>query len=103
MTHTQTFIELAIEGGWRSDGMVDEGTTEAGIRFFAREPWKMLLSPLAWQAVGKVKGWKEPVMVNGLYSGGSSMKNWLGQWYHLVTLLADGKSIEEALSHLLGE
>jgi hypothetical protein len=59
----QQFIEKAIEGGWRCEGVEGlDGQIAAGYKFSASD-WGIppieviLLDPLAWHAVGKVEGW----------------------------------------------
>lgn len=69
----QTFIEKAIEGGWKKDtfGQLKFGnywgnqisltyTREDGERGeWLYSYWAILLDPEAWKAVGKVSGWYE--------------------------------------------
>lgn len=59
------FIEKAIEGGWSMDesllpqSIKDMGgnLTKATLKF--GDPYKIaVLDPKAWQAVGKVEGWR---------------------------------------------
>ncbi len=115
--NTQTFIELAIEGGWKPflDDRVhkkvamDEGdewvvfTTKVNVR--RRIVAQILLDPLAWQAVGKVKGWNAQFMIGEEVEGKKEIHDlspeWLYWQHKLLDLIADGKSIEEALGEIL--
>lgn len=56
---------------------------------------KALLDPLAWQAVGKTRGWLEH------YDHLGKERDWHGQWHQFVSYLANGLSIEEALAKLV--
>ncbi len=100
MTATQQFIEDAIKGGWRSDipehqhqSFIDG--TQGDIRF-------MLLDPLAWQAVGKTRGWVPECKCGKEHPGDYFMTH--GQWRanlrEFTDHLADDKTIEEALALL---
>ncbi len=113
MTHTQTFIELAIEGGWwpRELDRPEEGqpTSESAEYLLLRyeQPYASLLDPLAWAAVGKSRGWDEklmcPVCGNGI--GRDCDEKFIDEWaynfHSFVNLLTVGKSIEEALGEIL--
>ncbi len=114
---TQTFIELAIEGGWfpvavgfnasRSHYSLDDYHTWVfetdDVERARMDRAEVLLDPLAWAAVGKVKGWeKEPVSEyckacrEQSFSGG-----WQYEWHHFIDILASGETIEEALKRIL--
>ncbi len=89
MTATTRFIEDAIKGGWDRDE----------IRWYFDEnggwdevPDLVFLDPLAWQAVGKTRGWTED-----LPSGKPSTIGWQHEWHRFIDALADGKDIEKAL------
>jgi len=82
MTATQKFLQDAVSGGWHHTG---EGVHE------------ILLSALAWQAVGKTRGWyitTKPCNHSDNYHG-TCMRC---AWHRFIDHLADGKSIEEALA-----
>lgn len=89
MTATKQFIQDAIAGGWRTEipqhqhqSFIDG--TQGDIRF-------MVIDPLAWQAVGKTRGWSK-------HLNGSLPDNvWKDYLHRFIDYLADGKSIEEAL------
>jgi len=112
MTAIQQFIENAIKGGWNPTGeesheirgtsvffydidYLDDGTHEQTIH-------EILLDPLAWQAVGKTRGWKG----DGYYmkfvdeSCFTERKSWKHKFHIFVHHLADSKTIEEALQAL---
>ena len=95
------FIKKAIEGGW-------EGKSTA--------IHKMVLDPLAWQAVGKVEGW-ELYSCSDCYQsdegftfdecpkclgerGRVEMVTWLVNMHRMIDALAEGKTIEEFIATL---
>jgi len=86
------FIEGAIAGGWKIDYLkhVD------GAGYLMIEA--VLLDPLAWSAVGKTRGWyintkcREDHSLN--YKGTCMMF----AWHHFIDHLADGLSIDDALT-----
>lgn len=105
----QTFIEKAIEGGWKSDQPhISKGAFEDGTFFgFPHWKWKdeqgnikratmweILLDHLAWQAVGKVEGWGD---MRGWTDG---MPAWKMRMHCMIEALAEGKTIEEFLATL---
>jgi len=104
MTATQQFIEDAIAGGWRFQLPVahPENTewTLSGddLGFKAL----MLLDPLAWQAVGKTRGWDEGNLdtTNSSYAEGTYSQDWMWRhlWHTVIDHLADGRSVDEALA-----
>lgn len=105
MTATQKFIEDAIAGGWKEDckgwyfwanKVTHTGTTGFNEQSFTFH--EILLDPLAWQAVGKTRGWEE--FVEGMDMEGDyiQMPAWRSNWHHFISYLADGKTIEEALA-----
>lgn len=67
---------------------------------------QILLDPLAWQAVGKTRGWNNyDELYQRLYrkSGGGglmpqNMNGYMGMMHKFIDHLADGKSIEESLT-----
>ncbi len=125
MTNTQRFISLAIEGGWRKAEKPNLSVNENGecfVDFLGGHDTgtyfesDILLDPLAWQAVGKVK-WRPmkkaqtmPARINGKRGAVVAHKRmmsyprtnqWLKEQHRFIDLLADGKSIEEALGEIL--
>ncbi len=128
MTATQQFIEDAIKCGWKP---VDEIMPK---HFLWRTPFQVfvaghlcslyfetkvpnaekesvlvrvseiLLDPLAWQAVGKTRGWSEPRMMKTVYEQQGIEIHATGcfaQQLYFNALLADGLTIEEALKALV--
>ena len=127
MTATTAFIEDAIKGGWKpredwdSDWSVYNNVFHYGVigGNLRQDKWieAILLDPLAWQAVGKTRGWNNQICIcnhcgvevesqeityeethqecNQLLSWPLT---WCYEWHLFIDHLADGKSIEEALS-----
>lgn len=119
-TATQTFIEKAVEGGWNFDYISDctiwflhqgdyrnaeknsclcidhsytssfTGEREGRISHISIE--KVLLSPSAWQAVGKTEGWSE----ESISIQDPAEKYAIG----MVIALFEGKTLEEYLTTL---
>lgn len=105
MTHIESFIKNAIEGGWnpeRGGNWNREGhdpvrlmkvlypDNEAFLQSSYFHSW--LLDPIAWQAVGKTRGWAMPFASQagrGEYEAGVFFQN-----------VMQGKSIEDALAAL---
>lgn len=99
ITATQQFIGDAIKGGWDGNGGFE--TYEERIRGwyfhdFGNEHGvyltlaEILLDPLAWQAVGKTRGWG---MMEHM-----DLPLWRDKLHSFIDHLADGKSIEDALT-----
>ena len=90
MNHTKQFIEDAIEGGWKLYAYdVNE--------IFKRElVFRVLLDPLAWQAVGKTRGWEES-------KGNGEYPVFRDEWHAFIDELMKKKTIEESLSTEVGE
>lgn len=55
MTATERFIKDAIEGGWKPESVGHLELVNYGLQ---RVISRIMLDPTAWQAVGKVRGWK---------------------------------------------
>jgi len=93
MNHTEQFIEDAIEGGWLKDKEPQlHGIPGAVLQLGGGETelvshWRILLDPLAWQAVGKTRGWNHKNEAKVRCKA-------------FVSYLFDGKSIEDALANL---
>lgn len=106
------FIEDAIAGGWnpwpdvwgrtpliKVDTMRARFRNPVNGRLVSLIHHQILLDPEAWQAVGKMRNWD-----NGVES--CTTKNcpdhthWRQNWHRFIDALADGKTIEEALSVL---
>lgn len=101
---TKEFIEKAIEGGWNRYVWVSYIKNETygrggyGTRTIPTE--SVFLDPLAWQAVGKVEGWRlrdEEDVFNGGYLEDDE---WLKNMHCMIDALAEGKPIEQFLATL---
>ena len=97
MTATEQFIEDAIKGGWKSDCkgwyFWADKVTHTGTNGFNEQSItyeKILLDPLAWQAVGETRGWSKR-------QGGLDLAVRIAM-HDLMSFLCDGMSIEEALA-----
>lgn len=107
MTHTQRFIELAIEGGWIKDNpFFRNSMAERNKKYYITNEDRQregLLDPLAWQAVGKVKGWPNQTLLQDYTVDGDRLSEptVLHNWHRFVVFLWKGKSIEEALGEIL--
>jgi hypothetical protein len=114
MKATTKFIEDAIAGGFAKDTVLGMRVTEVnGDNVLLREDAvtltlrisQILLQPLAWQAVGKTRGWTaEFEIATGLViegrdtvMSGEIVPKWRYEMHRFIDHLADGKSIEEAL------
>ena len=95
MNNTKQFIEDAIEGGYEKDEFLVNEYHAVGIN-------QALLSPKAWQAVGKtrvgMRRWRRDIEVK---SGLPAIPAWHYHWRKFIDHLADGLSIEEALGKLV--
>lgn len=86
MTHTEQWLRDAIEGGW-----------EPKKQLWAEDFMDChLLDPAMWQAVGKVRGWQDEPRIKQW----EIMKDWKWHQHRFIDLLAEGKSIEEALGEI---
>jgi hypothetical protein len=114
MTATETFIKDAVEGGWKLDSCEDadmEEVVHQGIMYY----WhrgdgevmnthhhsisEILLDPLAWQAVGKIRGWdKEVEITPGKIEPVTTFDR---QMHSFIDHLAAGDDIERALSKIV--
>lgn len=103
-TATQKFIEDAIAGGWGLDGVYDYEAFPDGVKVYLNNAEDerasisidhIILDPLAWQAVGKTRGedWDEGETTY-------TVAGWHAKWRIFIDHLADGLSIEGALSKL---
>lgn len=106
MTATQQFIEDAIKGGcnskWTLDYEACHHIPKAFEGFLIADTHRILLDPLAWQAVGKTRGWEGVFEYTYYDSFGTATPfeypAWLHKKHRFIDKLADGKTIEEALS-----
>ena len=115
MTNIEKHIQWGIEGGWYGDILgkkagwtyVAAGTM-ANVEGFLNINWnstgdcfkqlsdsQALLDPKFWQAVGKTRGWSKYISAVGQPS-----MMWKSMWHRFIDHLADGLTIEEALTKL---
>lgn len=112
MTATQQFIEDAIKGGWGILPRINKRPSSFEIwdddidlkyrdNFHSTTIQKIILDPLAWQAVGKTRGWdRQEEHTDGKILGdrfNGLRDKWKKNWHRFIDRLADGKTIEEAL------
>ena len=117
MTHTESFISDAIKGGWRNLAPIcfDVVDMEPFIPDFIDGNQitlqVILLDPLAWQAVGKTRNWATTDLMNKpvfqdrepsqyFFSNTQKHPTWRIKLLHFIDHLADGDTIEEALSKI---
>jgi hypothetical protein len=102
-TATEQFIEDAIAGGWSfKPDRFDY------IENINDEPRLALLDPLAWQAVGKTRGWSSfsehhhssGEECNGFCIEDVKQTGWKAYWHRFIDHLADSDSIDDALAAL---
>ena len=126
----QQFIEKAIEGGWIFNvwfpmddwkfnarksvidfwRIIPEDKIPDRLKKHAPSDWPkqrgsiplqtILLDPLAWQAVGRVEGWRmrdEEDIFNGGYL---EEDEWLTKMHRMIDALAQGRSLEQYLETL---
>ena len=106
MTEIETTINEAIEGGWNNDMFymsecLDEISFGHKNNDSENNPChyqnihKILLDPKFWQAVGKTRGWPDN---DDTFS--NVMEWWRAKYIGFFDHLADGLTIEEALTKL---
>lgn len=120
--YKQEFIEKAIKGGWQIPMLLHFPENNDGqMNVLLNSVSDILLDPLAWQAVGKVEGWKvsnfdctnfEPQEHHDYGNCDSCVAgqaHWLNNMHRLIDALAEAsqkpnfntqKTIEEYLSTL---
>lgn len=116
MTATKQFIKDAIEGGWNPKPMYYipwmKTISDAGIWWNGGDGDKeyyhihyILLKPEVWQAVGKTRGWRYPeskdhwITATDMETSVQTFNGeWMQNWQDFIQWIANGKTIEEALS-----
>ena len=93
MTATQQFIEDAIKGGY---GDAFKVMVQIDIEPNSSYLERLLLNPLAWQAVGKTRGWRN--VEEGTFE--AEFTCWQAYFESFFRSIREGKTIEEALSAL---
>jgi hypothetical protein len=107
MNNRQQFAADALAGGWKVPDWLegyslDENYIQASYHEYMSYE-HMLLDPLAWQAVGKTRGWNNETAYTTLnhddvpYGEGAEIMH----WHCFIDHLAEGKTIDEALSSLI--
>lgn len=96
---TQRFIEDAIAGGWHHSTAPSLHTSD---HYFGTL-FQPLLDPLAWQAVGKTRGWNRRTFRQSTprcirMTTKPTPNRWKKEWHTFIDHLADAKTIEEALT-----
>ncbi len=85
MTATRKFIKDAVDGDYPNLVYLDTADENSG-------QYRILLDPLAWQAVGRTRNWPD---------NDSTFENvmewWKARMIGFMGLLASGLSIEDAL------
>lgn len=118
------FIGKAIEGGWLKGYhlaeastldtnfifIFDDGADVCDYKDFSVLNWpaeKVLLDPLAWQAVGKMEGWgfwclkdKQPLEACEPKAQHVSTPRWICEMHRMIDAVAEGKTIEQYLETL---
>ena len=101
---TKQFVEKAIEGGWKVDGVSDSNLREWADDFFFGY---VALDPKAWEAVGKVEGWGKEGLCGAcnlyLTEEGEEpcpQEGWKHKMLGMIDALIKGKTIEEYLKTL---
>jgi hypothetical protein len=92
MTATKQFIEDAWSGGYQP---ITRKETFLTYSMNDESMSHVLLDPLAWQAVGKTRGWS----IARLNATGKPVYD-IYEWHRFIDHLADGLTIEEALGKL---
>lgn len=109
------FIEKAIEGGWKPIPELRDDVTKdfkfesidmdtgllklrRSIEWIKVNVYAALLDPLAWQAVGKVEGWRPEILWD---EGGVRYRaEWQDNMLRMTEALIKGKTIEQYLETL---
>ena len=87
---SKDFIEKAIKGGWKQSLPKFVLNTTIDIN-------NIFLDPLAWQAVGKVEGWRTRKCEKEICI---PCNDWKYAMHRMIDALAEGKSVEQFLQTL---
>ena len=111
MTATEQWLTDGLKGGWLSDDYKSSDMDEVvhgGIMYYwhtgdgevgeqhHQDITELLLKPDFWQAVGKTRGWREKT--ENTFEAEHTC--WQAYWTGFYGHLADGLTIEEALTLL---
>ena len=90
MNATTRFIEDSVKGGWRANDPLKE-------ELFNMLGYATFLEVDLWQAVGKTRGWDTKDSMDTI----GNLTGWYRvMWHRFIDHLADGKTIDQALSAL---
>lgn len=111
--NTEKFLRDMVAGGYKKDGVscefykIEEGGTALyGVLTVGKMFWidsTILLDPLAWQCVAKIRGWDAlDVLDMNEYEPSTrfSPMGWLEKQHHFINLRSDNLSTNEALGQL---
>jgi len=99
MTAIEQWMEDSATGGWEYHGSLEDYKSKLEYmseRDICHERDLSLLTPEAWQAVGKTRGWREKT--GNTFEAEHTC--WQAYWTEFYGHLATGLTIEEALSAL---
>ena len=117
----EEFIQKAIEGGWNLSPRYIEALHKINKipRYMSRtayeeKKWEeivisymqrvALIDPIAWQAVGKVEGWKlhdsrwEDGLCTDCYKEETHQADWLVKMHRMIDAVAEGMKPEDYLA-----
>lgn len=102
MKATKQFIEDAIKGGWKAPWQAILRADEYTGRPIDYIEEVVLLDPLAWQAVGKTRGWNETTETwwKQNFEDRTTVDTHVFMMHRFIDHLADGITIEEALEKI---
>lgn len=97
MEHVKKFIEDAVEGGWKPNVVNWESTPHRELYIS-----DFLLQPLAWKAVGKVRGWGTIVIDEKPWKCGKDgyLNAWQANMHRFINYLCNCHTPNEALGTL---
>jgi len=107
MSNTEQTIQDGIAGGWK--GVPQPFCIECGCysKHSASGTQEVFLDPTFWQAVGKTRGWANPesrshhITATDMETSMQTYNGvWMQNWTDFIQWLADGKTIEEALTEI---
>jgi len=106
-TYTQTYIEKALEGGWKGHVHDTCGEcVELQMSPCSTHYERMFLDPASWHAVGKTMGWKENWTIDDpefskLTWGELRKLNPEYQQHLFITALQEASKKEEPMSDVI--
>lgn len=126
-TAIQTFIEGVLKGGWGAEFYQEQPNSYYEIDQINRDMWgiwfrwaerdsekkliekskeillpSILLDPKSFEAYGKTAGWDTDAwFYNNMVEGMERGKEYIYQMHCMVDLLAEGRSLEQALQEII--